>query len=44
MITSRIYPGNNAKDVCFFADQEIELITLSKWNLSKGVPPLIFKG
>ncbi|WP_274596487.1 GH32 C-terminal domain-containing protein [Priestia megaterium] len=44
VITSRIYPVENAKGICFFADQEIELITLSKWNLSKGVSPLMFKG
>jgi beta-fructofuranosidase len=42
VMTSRIYPGDNAKGICFFADQEIELITLNKWNLSKGVSPLIF--
>ncbi|MEK4754462.1 GH32 C-terminal domain-containing protein [Priestia sp. FSL R5-0597] len=44
VMTSRIYPVENAKGICFFADQEIELITLSKWNLSKGVSPLMFKG
>ncbi|MFP3667136.1 glycoside hydrolase family 32 protein [Priestia sp. SIMBA_032] len=44
VMTSRIYPGDNATGICFFANQEIELSTLNKWNLRKGVSPLIFKG
>jgi len=37
VMTARIYPGEGATGIHFFADQEVELITLNKWVLKKSI-------
>ncbi|WP_163538765.1 glycoside hydrolase family 32 protein [Gracilibacillus sp. YIM 98692] len=37
VMTGRIYPGENSKGISFFADKELELVSLKKWDLKKGI-------
>ncbi|OLS40554.1 glycoside hydrolase family 32 protein [Bacillus sp. MRMR6] len=37
VMTARIYPREQAKGIQFFADQKIELISLSNWNLARSI-------
>lgn len=37
VITSRIFPNEKSKDICFLSEGEVELVYLNKWDLKRAI-------
>ncbi|RXJ02561.1 glycoside hydrolase family 32 protein [Anaerobacillus alkaliphilus] len=37
VMTGRVYPSEQATGICFFAEDELEIVSLKKWDIGKSI-------
>ncbi|MEK3990571.1 glycoside hydrolase family 32 protein [Robertmurraya sp. FSL R5-0851] len=40
VMSARVYPDENSTGISFFSDEEINIVSLKKWDLKKCIPPM----